>query len=51
MVIEEAVIEKNLKTILKKRVSAKQIPVQSKGNQKTSVKVRVRKLFIFFLKH
>ena len=50
-IVQEAVTEKNLNTILNKRVLARQIPVQSKGNQKTSVNVRIRKLFNFVLKY
>ena len=50
-IVQEAKTEKNFNKILNKRVSAKQIPVQSKGNQKASVKVRVRKLFNFVLKY
>ena len=36
--VQEAVTEKNLNTILNKRVLARQIPVQSKGNQKNFCK-------------
>ena len=50
-IVQEAVTEKNLNTILNKRVLARQIPVQSKDNQKTSVNVRIRKLFNFVLKY
>ena len=50
-IVQEAVTEKNLNTILNKRVLARQIPVQSKVNQKTSVKVRIRKLLNFVLKY
>ena len=50
-VVQEAVTEKNLNTILNKRVLAMQIAVQSNDNQKTSVKVRIRKLFNFVLKY
>ena len=50
-IVQEAVTEKNLKTIMNKRVLARQILVQSKGNQKTSVNVRIRKLFNFVLKY
>ena len=49
--VQETVTETNLNTILNKRVLARQIPVQSKGNQKTSVKVRIRKLSNFVLKY
>ena len=37
-IVQKAVTEKNLNTILNKRVLARQIPVQSKGNQKNFCK-------------
>ena len=50
-IVQEAVIEKKLNTILNKRVLARQIPVHSKGNKKTWINVRDRKLFNFILKY
>ena len=50
-IVLEAKTEKNLHTILNKRVLARQIPVQPKGNQKTFVKVRIIKLFNFVLRY
>ena len=48
-IVQEAVTEKNLNTILNKRILARQIPVQSKGNKQTSVNVRIKKFFNFVL--
>ena len=50
-IVQEAVTEKILNSILTKGVLARQIPVKSKGNQKTSVKIRIRKLFNLVLKY
>ena len=40
-----------MNTFLNKRVSARQIPVHTMENQKTSINIIIRKIFNFVLKY